>query len=228
MAPTFRFAPAPTNRSITMRTTTLALLLTLTALPAIAQTTHVVTVENVSFSPADLAIDAGDTVEWQNMQGVHNVDGTLTENPSNPEGFTSGAPAGAPWTFSFTFKTPGSYSYHCDVHGSPNSGMRGTVTVGQTSSVEEEEEIGFELSAPYPNPFSLESAFTLTLARAEHIRIAVYDAHGRRVSVLRDGQVAAATSTKVAWTPSEVAAGAYVISIEGESFQAARKVIHVP
>ena len=65
---------------------------------AIAQTTHIVTVGDNFFSPAELTIQVGDTVEWQNIQGWHNVNGTQTTFPENPESFGNGT--GTNWTFS--------------------------------------------------------------------------------------------------------------------------------
>lgn len=79
------------------------------------------------FTPADITITVGDDVEWTNVNGFHNVNGSLAAYPSNPEGFISGAAAPAPWTFRHTFTVPGVYDYHCDPH--QGLGMVGTVTV---------------------------------------------------------------------------------------------------
>jgi plastocyanin len=117
--------PLPMNRFLSL----LFGLGLLAAGPAIAQTTHTVTLGLSSFNPASLTIEQGDTVMWVNNSGFHNVNGTTASYPDNPEGFTSGAPAPDPWTYSFTFDIPGDYDYHCDVHGAPGVGMRGTITV---------------------------------------------------------------------------------------------------
>lgn len=78
------------------------------------------------FDPDPIVIQVGDTVQWDNMQGFHNVNST-----SGPEAFTSGTPSGANWTFSHTFTMPGTYTYVCDVH----AGMEGTITVSGPTSV---------------------------------------------------------------------------------------------
>ncbi len=88
---------------------------------------HTVTLQGTTFSPKDLTINAGETVQWNNTGGVHNVNGSQQSFPDNPESFTSGAPSGTAWNYSFTFNTPGFYDYQCDVHAS--MGMVGTVTV---------------------------------------------------------------------------------------------------
>ena len=79
----------------------------------------------MTFAPANVVINAGDTVEWQNTSGFHNVNGTQATYASNPESF--GNAVGSGWTYTFVFNTVGNYDYQCDVH--VGSGMVGTVTV---------------------------------------------------------------------------------------------------
>ncbi|MDY7092008.1 MAG: Calx-beta domain-containing protein [Acidobacteriota bacterium] len=75
------------------------------------------------FNPPMVVINPGDTVTWTNVQGTHNVN-------ADDGSFRSGDPSPAPWTFSFTFNTPGSFPYHCEVHGGPGGeGMSGLVVV---------------------------------------------------------------------------------------------------
>lgn len=93
---------------------------------------YTITASGLSFSPNNLTINVGETVQWQNTSGTHNVNGSLATYPSNPEGFFSGSPAPAPWTYSFTFNTPGTYNYQCDLH--VGAGMVGTITVVEPSN----------------------------------------------------------------------------------------------
>ncbi len=76
------------------------------------------------FEPANATIPAGTTVTWTWVGGFHDV--TATGNPAFP---SSGAPVAPPKTFSHSFNTPGTYLYFCSVHGSPTTGMRGTIVV---------------------------------------------------------------------------------------------------
>ena len=90
------------------------------ARPAAAATVDV-TLGFMSFSPSTVTIQAGDTVRWTNDAGFHSVtadDGSF-ERPA----------ASGPWTFTHTFSAPGSFGYHCSIHGSPGGGMAGTVVV---------------------------------------------------------------------------------------------------
>lgn len=91
------------------------------------QPDHIVNAMGLSFTPADITIQLGETVRWENTGGNHNVNGGLDVYPNNPEGIFSGAPAPAPWTWDYTFNIPGVYNYQCDLH--VGAGMVGTVTV---------------------------------------------------------------------------------------------------
>jgi plastocyanin len=82
---------------------------------------------NNVFSPKDITINPGETVRWVNLGGNHNVDGTQTSYPNNPESFGNGGPSTASWTYDYTFTTPGLYDYKCVPHA--GLGMVGTVTV---------------------------------------------------------------------------------------------------
>jgi plastocyanin len=85
-----------------------------------------ITANSTAFSPATITIDKGEPVcwTWSRASVTHNV-------KSDDGAFTSGPPDDA-GDFQRTFDTPGTYTYHCQVHGSPISGMRGTIVVRDT------------------------------------------------------------------------------------------------
>lgn len=74
------------------------------------------------------SVNAGDTVVWD-MSGA-NIAHTVTDcgascsNPTSSPSFDSGIMESG--TFSFTFATPGTYNYYCQVHAFE---MRGTIVV---------------------------------------------------------------------------------------------------
>lgn len=93
-----------------------------------AQQLIIVQADNFDFVPRDITINPGDTVVWENVAGSHNVNGSLEDYPSNPEGFFSGPPMAAPGILdTVVFTVPGVYDYHCDPHLALD--MVGTVTV---------------------------------------------------------------------------------------------------
>ncbi len=74
------------------------------------------------WNPANVSIEAGDTVTWTNQQGFHNV--VVEGERLNSPGF----PGDDQWRTppQKTFTTAGTYRYLCEVHGQ----MTGTITVG--------------------------------------------------------------------------------------------------
>lgn len=89
-----------------------------------AITPDIVTVDvaDDQFLPANVNIDVGQTVTWEwigsNQHDVRWSAGT----PAGQDAQTTG-------TYSRTFATTGTHGYYCTIHGTPTSGMRGTVTV---------------------------------------------------------------------------------------------------
>ncbi len=80
------------------------------------------------YNPQTLTINVGDIVRWTNTSGTHNVNGSTTLFPANPQSFSSGSPQGGNWTFEFTFTIAGMYNYHCTQQGH-SATQFGTITV---------------------------------------------------------------------------------------------------
>ena len=89
--------------------------------------THTVTNAGFTFSPADITINAGDSVQWQ-LASIHTVL-EVTQQTWNANGNTAKAggfstPLGGG---TVKFDTPGTYFYVCEPHAS--IGMKGKITV---------------------------------------------------------------------------------------------------
>jgi plastocyanin len=78
-----------------------------------------------AFSPATDTVAAGSTVTWTNQDGFNH---TVTAVPGSSDAFSSGAVASGA-SYSHMFSTAGTYAYYCTIHGTPTSGMRGTIVV---------------------------------------------------------------------------------------------------
>ena len=88
----------------------------LTATPALAEDVAV-KIDNFTFGPKELKVKAGTTVTWTNEDDIpHTV--------VSPNNFRSKA-LDTDGKHSFTFTTPGTYTYFCSLH--PH--MTGTVVV---------------------------------------------------------------------------------------------------
>lgn len=113
-----------------------ALLLLLAGQSAAAN--HVVSVGggSLSFFPANLEITVGDTVTFINNGGVHNVvsDGVFRCAKGCDGNGGNGNPSDDSWQFTLNFNQVGLVKYYCQPHGTPNSGMHGTITVKAASS----------------------------------------------------------------------------------------------
>jgi plastocyanin len=78
-------------------------------------------VRNNSFTPSGFEVAPGATVvwAWQAGSAIHNV--------TFDDGETSGNQSSG--TYERDFAAAGTFPYHCTIHGTATSGMRGVVTV---------------------------------------------------------------------------------------------------
>lgn len=81
-----------------------------------------VDVKNFAFTPNNIEIFIGQHIEWKNSGGSHNVNGSTSTFPNNPEGFINGTPSSGSWTFIKRFDKEGNYDFRCDAHPSQMTG----------------------------------------------------------------------------------------------------------
>ena len=95
--------------------------------------THTITAQNYSFNPSSLTIQVGDTVEWINQEGYHDVNGDVSvltgDSYNNPQNFYI-SPASEGIIGTFTFDVPGIYNYDCSIGSHASNGMVASITVG--------------------------------------------------------------------------------------------------
>ena len=97
----------------------------------------VVEASSFQYVPSELSVQPGQTVVWVNLGGTHDVNGDLDSQTGmsfgNPEAFyiapVTGDASGV-CIGSFTFNTPGVYTYDCSIGSHAALGMVATVTVG--------------------------------------------------------------------------------------------------
>ena len=88
--------------------------------------THTVSETNFAYTPAELTIKVGDTVEWVWEEGTHTVSsGTDCVADKKIE---SGQHA-APFTFTHTFTEPGTMSYLCAYMEHCAKGQTGVISI---------------------------------------------------------------------------------------------------
>lgn len=85
--------------------------------------------------------------------------------------------------------------------------------------------VPYRLSAPHPNPLLNQAAFTLTVAHAQQVNLAVYDLLGRRVAVLHQGSVSANAPHRFRIDAAAWPSGVYFLRARGERFTATQKLV---
>ncbi|NUO62852.1 MAG: hypothetical protein HOQ11_01605 [Gemmatimonadaceae bacterium] len=90
-----------------------------------------ITVSGLNFTPSATTIPKGTAVNWSwnscgsdGYGGQTCVDHSLVWDDGSP-----GLAATSSASYQRTFAAAGTYSYHCAIHGTTTTGMRGTVTV---------------------------------------------------------------------------------------------------
>jgi plastocyanin len=146
-----------------------------------------VQVANFAFTPPVVTIATGDTVHWFWASGFHT---TTSGTPCSADSMWDAHIDQTHPTFDFTFNTTGTFDYFCRFHCL--SGMTGSVIVQGPSAVDPEGPSGAGLSlTASPNPFHSPTAIRFELPLAGPAKLAIFDASGRQVAALADGEFAA-------------------------------------
>ena len=93
----------------------------------------VITMENTTYNPNDLEIEAGTTVIWENNDNI-----THTVSSNNNQQLNSGDLEQGD-SYQYTFENTGTYNYYCQYHSS----MQGQIVVvgeGETGEIDQQEE----------------------------------------------------------------------------------------
>ncbi|GAC1697275.1 MAG: hypothetical protein NVS9B3_15040 [Gemmatimonadaceae bacterium] len=100
--------------------------------PPPPQAPNSVTVSNNLFTPAATAVSPGTTVTWTwdaCTAGTYGNPATcVSHNVTFEDGLTPSSPTQNSGNYTHAFAA-GIYNYHCTIHGTATSGMRGTITV---------------------------------------------------------------------------------------------------
>jgi plastocyanin len=154
---------------------TLILSLVLTFVPAVSPSTlsparvaeaaaNNVVIQNFAFSPQVLDIKVGDTVTWQNNDGVGH-----TATSTTPAGVFDSKTLQQGQTFSLTFTKAGKYDYQCAIHPM----MTGTIVVTEAGQAPA---VMTAANAAQPATMNMTGTLTTTIAAAEpnHVNIQNY------------------------------------------------------
>ena len=104
---------------------------------SVSATIHTINAGSYYFTPAILTINSGDTVEWINDGGLHNVNFDISMvtglSFNNPVSFIS-TPTSSLNMYTHVFAIAGAYSYDCAVGQHASLGMVGSIIVNGGSN----------------------------------------------------------------------------------------------
>jgi plastocyanin len=182
---------------------------------------HFINVESFRFDADDndatqvdtVTVSAGDTVEWDWVQGFHTITSGASSNPEDNPGdlFDASSDSDNP-VFQFVFTVEGDVPYFCRPHEGLN--MKGVIRVEGGSGIGDESgsssnlPASFSLSQNHPNPFNPVTTISFDIAASEAptggetslhtVSLEVYDVRGRKVTTLFHGSLPAG-SHRVVW-----------------------------
>ncbi len=128
--------------------------------------------------------------------------------------------AGAPYAYKLTA---------IDSHG--NESLVATLVLGGVVGVDATAGSILSFATPSPNPARSGTTLHYTLSRAGHVRLSVYDAAGRRVVVLRDGELTTGAHSETFalrdGAGRDLPSGLYLLRLEAEGRVLTRRIAAV-
>ncbi len=118
------------------------------------------------------------------------------------------------------------YATHTVIIDAETGAVLSAVTGIQDKELENPIPQAFELKQNYPNPFNPATTIEFTLPKAMEVQLAVFDALGRKVATLVNGQLEAGTH-QVNFDASSLAAGIYFYSLKAGTMIKTRKMLLV-
>ena len=116
------------------------MLLTCFFASSLSATIHTINAGSYYYAPSILLINQGDTIQWVNDGGNHDVNadinsqtGSSFNNPVSFQSNTTNVVGSIIYTHIFTI--PGTYSYDCSVGSHAAAGMVGIIVVGSLNSI---------------------------------------------------------------------------------------------
>ena len=106
---------------------------------SVMATIHTINAGSYYYTPSSLTINQGDTVQWINDGGVHDVNADINSQTgssfNNPVSFQSSSNNGSGTVFfTYTFTVPGVYNYDCSIGSHAAAGMVASITVNSASN----------------------------------------------------------------------------------------------
>jgi plastocyanin len=82
---------------------------------------HIVTMKSISYDPKNIEIKVGDSIQWKNISYTEHSATSYKDEKSSAK-FDTGLIQPKGISKKIEFKLPGTFSYHCQVHGKTMTG----------------------------------------------------------------------------------------------------------
>jgi|GEM_PF-5877871 len=103
----------------------------------------------------------------------------------------------------------------------------GAFEYSQERNVEIELSQRYVLSNAFPNPFNPQTAFTLSIAKTQDVRIELYDLTGRLIQTIHEGSLPANTSHTFIIDGSQLSSGVYLYRVTGDGFTSSKPITFI-
>jgi hypothetical protein len=116
--------------------------------------------------------------------------------------------------------SPGPHTFRLrqvDTDGTSNQLETQTITISPSGT--------FELAKLSPNPFERSTTTRLTTEESQHVRATVYNSIGQQVRTVLDREVQANAPIDLSINGDRLASGVYFLQVQGETFEATRKMV---
>ncbi|WP_164891015.1 T9SS type A sorting domain-containing protein [Botryobacter ruber] len=168
---------------------------------------HTIQVADFQYNPSTLNINVGDRVIWQWQSGDH-----PTQSDSSPAAWATFPINTESRTFTHTFTAAGTYPYHCQLHGTPTSGMRGTITVSSVTGIKQEKGMAAVMEV-YPNPARENVMVKLDVFSSKTYTLTLTNMIGQTVSVVTDTDFPAGSEEAVVLDVKSLPSGIYFLRL---------------
>ncbi len=161
------------------------------------------------------------------------VDATTGPNEiSKIEFYSDGAKIGedtdSPYEFTWHTALPGTHtlvatSIFADATTLTSTPV--TIAISQSTGIEERFQLvgDYTLSNAYPNPFNPTAQVKLVVARAQHVRLEIFNMLGQRIGFIYNGELAANRVYTFTIDAQNLSSGNYFYRAHGEVFSATRR-----
>lgn len=185
------------------------LIFSLQGVVAVGQSTYVVTMQDYSFSPADVTIHPGDEVIWENRAGISHT--SVSGSKCSPDGEWNSGYVDPAHFYTRIFATEGVYPYF-DL-GDCAKGMTGVIRVQSVSGIKGFPNTNSRAFEIYPNPAVDKIYVRFSPSKSGSYLFRVYDMTGREVVPSQTG-IAYIGQNGLNTLVGYLSPGAYVVRLE--------------